>query len=57
MKKEGRYLVAERKVYLARDIHSVYEMEFEKAYILIGYRYDAVKGICMYVLYPRKNQI
>lgn len=57
MKKEGRYLVAERKVYLARDIHSVHEMEFEKAYILIGYRYDAVKGICMYVLYPMKNQI
>lgn len=57
MKKEGRYLVAERKVYFARDIHSVYEMEFEKAYILIGYRYYAVKGICTYVLYPRKNQI
>lgn len=57
MKNEGRYLVAERKVYFARDIHSVYEMEFEKSYILIGYRYDAVKGICMYVLYPRKNQI
>ena len=57
MKKEGRYLVAERKVYIARDIHSVYEMEFEKSYILIGYRYDAVKGICTYVLYPRKNQI
>ena len=57
MKKKGRYLVAERKVYFARDIHSVYEMEFEKAYILIGYRYDAVKGICTYVLYPRKNQI
>ena len=56
MKKEGRYLVAERKVCFARDIHSVYEMEFEKAYILIGYRYDAVKGICTYVLYPRKNQ-
>ena len=56
MKKEGRYLIAERKVYFARDIHSVYEMEFEKAYILIGYRYDAVKGICTYVLYPRKNQ-
>ena len=57
MKKEGRYLVAERKVYFARDIRSVYEMEFEKAYILIGYRYDAVNGICTYVLYPRKNQI
>lgn len=56
MKKQGRYLIAERKVYFARDIHSVFEMEFEKAYILIGYRYDAVKGTCAYVLYPRKNK-
>lgn len=57
MKKQGRYLIAERKVYFARDIHSVFEMEFEKSYILIGYRYDAVKGTCTYVLYPMKNQI
>ena len=57
MKKEGRYLIAERKVYFARDIRSVYEMEFEKAYILIGYRYDAVNGTCIYVLYPRKTNI
>lgn len=56
MRKEGRYLIAERKVYFARDIHSVFEMEFEKTYILIGYRYDAVKGTCTYVLYPRKSK-
>jgi len=57
MKKEGRYLIAERNVYFARDIHSVFEIEFEKAYILIGYRYDAVNGTCIYVLYPRKTNI